>query len=406
LRPVRYFFPVFLVLFLGIGACAQWFAREHGEPLRLTRTAFSELEGWAQFNPSATVEAFARSCRLWANRDNTENLGGAGYGGRLADWRAACGGAVRGTHDAGQARAFFEQHFVPYRVGEGSKEEGLFTGYYEPLLRGSRRPHGRYRTPLYGKPKDLVVADLELFGKRWAGQRLTGRIRDGKFVPYPTRAEISRFGLAEAKPILYVDDPLDAFFLHVQGSGRVVLGDGKMLRVVYAGQNGHTYTAIGKVLLERGALSRDEVSMQTIRTWLMANPEVMQEVMDANASYVFFEEREIGDPALGPPGAEGVALTPEASLAVDRKFHALGVPVWVETVVPKPNPLNGERSFRQLLIAQDTGGAIRGAARGDIFWGFGEHAEEIAGRMKSRGRMAVLVPKELAARLGERASFR
>ncbi|MGQ0740742.1 MAG: murein transglycosylase A [Alphaproteobacteria bacterium] len=406
MRQARYIFPVFLVLLLGIGACAEWFARERAEPLRLTRLTFGELDGWAQTDPRAALEAFARSCRLRATRAGEQKLAGAGYAGTGADWRVACAGIPENPRDAGLARTFFEARFVPYRIAVGRNAEGLFTGYYEPLLRGSRRLHGRYRTALYAPPKDLVIADLGLFRENWAGQRITGRIQNGKFVPYLTRAEISRFGLAQAEPIVYVDDPVDAFFLHIQGSGRVVLDDGKVLRAAYAGQNGHTYTAIGKVLIERGALSRDQVSMQSIRAWLKSNPQAMQDVLDANASYVFFEETEIGDPALGPAGAEGVALTPEASLAVDRRYHPLGVPVWVETVAPDPAAGNRERQFNRLLVAQDTGGAIKGAVRGDVFWGFGDLAAEIAGQMKSHGSLTVLLPKEIASRLGEGATFR
>jgi membrane-bound lytic murein transglycosylase A len=307
--------------------------------------------------------------------------------------------------DAASVRAFFEANFVPYSVGAGREHEGLFTGYYEPLLRGSRTLHGAFKTPLYGVPDDLVSADLGLFKDSLKGQRIAGRVESGALVPYLTRAEITRFGLAGAAPIVYVDDPVDAFFLHIQGSGRVKLDDGTWLRAVYAGQNGHPYTAIGRVLADRGAIARDQVSMQSIRAWLAKHPKEMQNVLDANPSYVFFAEKPLGDPKFGAEGAEGVALTPGASLAVDRKVHALGVPVWLETTAPDADPKEPDHPFQQLLVTQDTGGAITGSVRGDVYWGFGADAASIAGRMKGKGRMVILLPKEVAARLGGRAEY-
>jgi membrane-bound lytic murein transglycosylase A len=373
--------------------------------LRLEATSFSDLDGWNVSDPSAALAAFARSCSSRASRPADEALGGAGYGGKAGDWRTACLDADKKPVDAAAARAFFESRFVPYRVAAGREREGLFTGYYEPLLHGSRRQHSHYQTPLYGTPADLVSVDLGMFREQLKGQRIAGRVENGRLVPYQTRAEIARFGLARAKAFVYVDDPIDAFFLQIQGSGRVMLDDGTTLRAVYAGQNGHPYTAIGKVLIERGALDRQNVSMPAIRAWLKAHPDDMQRVLDADASYVFFAEKEIGDPTLGAEGAEGVALTPGASLAVDHTIHAYGVPVWLETTAPDADAAKPDAEFRRLLVTQDTGGAITRPVRGDVYWGFGEDAGDIAGRMKSHGRMTILLPKEVAARLGAHAEF-
>ncbi len=373
--------------------------------MRLDAASFSDLDGWETNNPSAALAAFARSCSARATRPGTERLGGVGYGGIAGDWHAACAGVNEKLANAAAARAFFESRFVPYRVAAGREREGLFTGYYEPLLHGSRTSHGVYQTPLYGLPADLVTVDLGLFREQLKGQRIAGRVENERLVPYQTRGEIARFGLTSAKAFVYIDDPIDAFFLQVQGSGRVTLDDGTTLRAVYAGQNGHPYTAIGKVLIEKGALVRENVSMPAIREWLKAHPDEMQSVMDVDASYVFFAEKPVGDPALGAEGAEGVALTPGASLAVDHTIHAYGVPAWVETNAPDADAGKPDVAFRHLLILQDTGGAITGAVRGDVYWGFGPDAGAIAGRMKSRGRMTILLPKEIAARLGAHAEF-
>jgi len=388
-----------------LASCASWFAAPKQRPLRLEAISFSDLDGWNASDPRAAFDALARSCAVLAKRPDGEGLGGAGYGGKTGEWRSACAGTRKKMTDAAAARAFFETNFIPYSVAVGREHEGLFTGYYEPLLRGSRMLHDPYSTPLYGVPGDLVSADLGLFKDSLKGQRVTGRVENGALVPYLTRAEITRFGLANAAPIVYVDDPVDAFFLHVQGSGRVKLDDGTWLRAVYAGQNGHAYTAIGKVLMDRGALPRDEVSMQSIRAWLAKHPKEMQSVLDANPSYVFFAEKPLGDPKFGAEGAEGVALAPGVSLAVDRNIHALGVPMWLETTAPDADPKKPDAEFHQLLVAQDTGGAITGPVRGDVYWGFGADAASIAGRMKSKGRMVILLPKDVAAHVGERVEY-
>jgi membrane-bound lytic murein transglycosylase A len=332
-------------------------------------------------------------------------LGGVGYAGRIADWDTPCRQAAELQPTGSEsARAFFESAFVPYRLSETSPE-GLFTGYFEPELRGSRARHGPYQTPLYGVPPDLVMIDRGIF--RDSNTPMMGGMMMAmmmRFVPYPARAEIVREGIPAA-PLFYVDNPIDAFFLQVQGSGRIVLDDGTVVRAAYAGQNGWPYTAIGAVLLERGELTREEISLQSIRGWLQAHPDEAETVLDTNESYVFFSEQPIGDPDLGALGAEGVPLTPGASLAVDRSVHPLGVPVWLEGSVPDADASRPDRPLNALLVMQDTGGAIRGVVRGDVYWGYGAEAESIAGRMNHPGRLTVLLPRALAARLGSRAQF-
>jgi membrane-bound lytic murein transglycosylase A len=375
-------------------------------PLTLTVASFAGLSEWAASDPQAGLEAFRRSCGEIQDKAADAPLGGVGYAGTIADWGTACRqAAALQSADPGTARAFFESAFVPYRVSQASTD-GLFTGYFEPDLKGSRTRHGPYQTPLYGVPPDLVMIDRDIFrdslnAPMGMGMMMAMMMR---FVPYPARAEIVRDGVP-APPLFYVDDPIDAFFLQVQGSGRIMLDDGTVVRAAYAGQNGWPYTAIGAVLLERGELTREEISLQSIRGWLEAHLDEAETVLDANESYVFFSEQPIGDPILGALGAEGVPLTPGASLAVDRSVHALGVPVWLEGSAPDADTSRPDRPLNALLVMQDTGGAIKGAVRGDVYWGYGAEAGSIAGRMRHQGRMTVLLPRAIAERLGSRAQF-
>lgn len=359
--------------------------------LTLEPTTFGKLDGWRDDHQAAALAAFLNSCPALlesgvAVRSATE---GAGFG-AAADWKTLCEDArTIPAGDDAKARDFFERRFTPYAAGDNGEREGLFTGYYVPELRGSKTESGRYRVPLHRVPGDLVTADLGLFSDELAGRTVVGRVEKNRFVPYAARADIDAGALkGRDLEILYVDDPVDAFFLHIQGSGRVVLEDGGTVNVGYAGVNGRPYVAIGRELIARGAMAKEDVTMQSIRAWLAAHPDQAEEIMAANPSYVFF--RVIDGPF--PIGGEGVALTPERSLAVDRRFIAYGIPLWLET---EPG-VEGEKPLARLMIAQDTGGAIKGPVRGDVFWGFGRKAGEIAGRMKDEGRYYLLLPKSAA----------
>lgn len=360
-------------LLIALAALAFWMLRRprgEGQDGRvLTPATFADLPGWEEDDPSEALAAFLRSCRKMES--------------------AVCEAAAR----AGSARTFFETHFQPFAVSDGGDPEGLFTGYYEPQLLGSRQRSDRYRVPLYIRPPDLVMVDLGDFREELEGQRIAGRVEEGDLVPYPDRRAIEGGALSGRElELVWVDDAVDAFFLQIQGSGRVRLDDGSdagsEMRVGYAAQNGHPYFAIGKDLVERGALRREEVSMQSIRRWLEKNPDLADDVMARNASYVFFEELK----GEGPLGAQGVPLTPGRSLAVDRKHWTLGTPMWLDALAPAPREGEPDRPLRRLMIAQDTGGAITGVVRGDVFWGHGDEAAEVAGRMKHPGRMWVLLP--------------
>ncbi len=371
--------------------------------LTMDMVNFADLEGWNSSDPRLALDAFRRSCAAILDKAADVSLGGVGYAGTVGEWSYACRQAADGgVLTINAARKYFEAEFVPVRLSKSGDSAGFFTGYYEPELRGSRIRHGAYQTPIYGVPSDLVTVNGAVLRDLEAGSSFASRMMMSmmmmRYVPYPARAEIEREGIP-AQPLFYVDDPIDAFFLQIQGSGRVALDDGTVVRAAYAGQNGQPYTAIGAVLLERGELVSEEISLPAIRSWLIAHPDQARDVMDANESYVFFSEKPIGDPREGSVGAEGVALTPGASLAVDRSYHALGVPIWLEGSAPDPDPKKQDRVFDRLLIAQDTGGAIVGPLRGDVYWGVGPDAAAIAGRMKNAARMTVLLPRVVAAHI-------
>jgi membrane-bound lytic murein transglycosylase A len=343
----------------------------------LSPASFDELPGWRDDDLGQVWGAFRASCRALRFREH---------------WRAVCERANgMEAPDAAAVRAFLETSFVPYRVANGDgATQGLVTGYYEPRLRGSRARRTPYLHPLYAPPEDLLVIDLAAVAPETKNMRLRGRLDGRRVVPYFSRAEIEN-GVAtqvNGKEIVYVDDPIEAFFLQIQGSGRVRLDSGEELRIGYADQNGHAYQSIGRYLIDKGELTPGEASMQGIQAWARANPARLGELLNQNPSYVFFRELPPAD--SGPIGALGVPLTAERSIAVDPRFVPLGAPVYLATTRP-----NSDVPLERLVIAQDTGGAIRGAVRADFFWGTGPEAGALAGRMRQQGRMWVLLPKDM-----------
>ncbi len=342
----------------------------------LRPVAFKELPGWDKDAMRESWPAFIASCDVLVKK---------------VEWKEPCLIArdVNAREDAA-IRQFFEAFFVPHQVrnADGS-DTGLVTGYYEPLLHGARKRGGAFQTPLHRTPDDLLTVDLASVYPELKGMRLRGRLQANKVVPYPSRAELMKSGGLDGKELLWVDDPIEAFFLQVQGSGRVQLADGgATVRLAYADQNGHPYKSIGKYLVDRGDMTLDQASAQGIKIWYAAHPERRQELLNANPSYVFFKEEQLLDPKKGPKGALGVPLTPMRSIAIDSAILPLGVPVYLATTQP-----NSTAVLQRLMMAQDTGGAIKGAVRADYFWGFGAEAGEKAGRMKQRGMMWVLLPK-------------
>lgn len=329
---------------------------------------------WQDDTVSETWSAFLRSCATLVKR---------------TAWHAVCSeAATMGAPDDAATRAFFELRFQPWQATqEDGGSEGMVTGYYEPLLKGDRVRTARARFPLYAAPDDLVSVELASVYPELKGLRLRGRLVGNKLLPYPTRKDIETAGNGfKGQPIAWAEDPVDLFFLQIQGSGRIELPDGSHMRVGYADQNGHPYLSIGKLLVERGELKLEQASMQGIKNWGAKNPDKLPGLLASNPSFVFF--RELPGNLPGPLGALGVPLTGGRSIAVDPRFIPLGAPVFLATTQP-----NSALPLNRLVMAQDTGSAIRGGVRADFFWGFGDKAGELAGRMKQRGRMWVLLPR-------------
>jgi len=361
----------------------------------LAPASFDDLPGWREDALDGAMGALRASCRAL----RFQNV-----------WREACAAADPiGPENAEALRHYLEANFVPHRVANpDGATQGLVTGYYEPLLRGSRERRGPYRFPLYAPPDDLLVIDLAAINPDLKNMRLRGRLDGRRVVPYFSRAQIeSGVAPVAGKEIAWVDDAIEAFFLQIQGSGRIQLESGEFLRIGYADQNGHPYRSVGRYLIERDELKPNEASMDGIKAWARANPSRVDEMLNANPSYVFFREAPARagehDPAIegsgsttdgpgvtasGPVGALGVPLTPRRSIAVDPRHIPLGAPVFLSTTWP-----NSDASLARLMFAQDTGGAIRGPVRADFFWGFGAEAGALAGKMRQPGMMWVLLPR-------------
>ena len=380
---------------LALAACVQPPpALEGPVTMTLSPVGFDRLPGWREDHPAEALPAFLAGCAaMQASPD--QGLGGSGEagsrGGSPQSWQPACTAARALPPGDEAARSFFEAYFQPWAIAGNGNPTGLFTGYYEPEVRGARSPGGPYRVALLGRPTDMVQADLGAFLPELKGRNITGRLDRGRLVPYWDRAAIEAGALERQRlGLLWLTDPVDAFVLQIQGSGRVVLPEGRVVRVSYAGQNGRPYVPIGRVLAQRGQIPLDQVSMQSIRAWLDAHPAEAAEVMNQNPSFVFFREVIGVRPDEGPPGALGASLTPGRSVAVDRAFIPLGAPLWLDTT----DPVSGSR-LQRLVLAQDLGGAIKGPVRADFFWGWGKEAEEKAGRMREQGQDFVLLPRGL-----------
>lgn len=355
--------------------------------LEIDLTTIDRLPGWKGDDHSQALPALLKSCEKITALSPDRALGAKPEFGRVADWAPICAAAalIRPGNRT-EARYFFESRFTPYLARNAAKTKGLFTGYYEPELRGAWKPDPVFRHPIYARPKDLISVDLGKFRAEWRGQHIAGRVAGNEFAPYATRADI-HLGALKGKrlELMWVDSAIDAFFLHIQGSGRVVFADGSSVRIGYAGRNGHRYTPIGRELVALGAIPADKVSLQTIQEWLAANPLAGTEMMERNKSFIFFRIMN----EAGPVGAQGVVLTPGRSLAVDNAFVPLGLPIWLATTEPGPS----KKPLRRLVIAQDTGSAIKGPVRGDLFFGFGTQAGVRAGRMRESGSYYLLLPK-------------
>ncbi|MGV3741429.1 MAG: murein transglycosylase A [Burkholderiaceae bacterium] len=337
---------------------------------------FASLPGWAQDDLREAWPAFMASCEVLVKKP---------------EWVEPCQIARDvNAADLNAVRVFFEAFFLPYQVvNPDGSDTGLATGYYEPLLQGVRKRTGRFQTPLHRVPEDLVTIELASLYPELKGMRLRGKLKGDRVLPYPSRGELMQSNALAGKEIVWVDDPIEALFLQIQGSGRVQLVDTKeTVRLAYADQNGHPYKSVGRYLVEKGEMTLDRASAQAIKAWAKANPARVPELLAANPSYIFFKEEKVGAPDQGPKGALGVPLTPLRSIAVDPQHIPLGAPVFLSTTWP-----SSARQLERLVLAQDTGSAIKSPVRADYFWGYGHQAGEKAGKMKQKARMWILLPR-------------
>jgi membrane-bound lytic murein transglycosylase A len=376
--------PGIAALVLGAAAAAliAWWWLRLGPPvddeaIRFVAVGFDAIPGWAEDDHAAALGAYLRSCGRAKD----------------ADAKRACetAAALEPATDNDAARKFFETHFIPHVV-EGTASTGFVTGYYEPVIDGSRKKDARFTVPVLARPDDLVTLKSDIERARF-NDEITGARREGEaLVPYHTRGEIVDGALAgRGLELLYLEDPVELFFLQVQGSGVVRLPDGTQVRLGFAAKNGHPYTSIGKLLVARGEGTPKDLGMNGLKAWLRADEKRGKALMNENKSYVFFRVLDDEEGKDGPVGAQGVALSQGRSLAVDAAYHRLGVPIFV--AAPALADESG-KPFRRLMVAQDVGSAIRGPERGDIFWGTGEAAGVIAGGTRADARFFVLMPKD------------
>jgi membrane-bound lytic murein transglycosylase A len=348
---------------------------------RLDMVQWSQVPGWSQDAVTEAWPVLLASCAAKMP----------------ADWRAPCAAASSiSREDANAQRKWLESSLSAWRITtqvpgrkETAVESGRITGYYEPVLNGARTRGGAYQTPLYAVPDDLLTIELGDLYPALKGERVRGKLQGKRVVPYPERAQLADGKALAGKELVWVDSAIDAFFLQIQGSGRIQLTDGTTVRMAYADVNGQPYKAVGRALVEKGDLTLEQSNSTNIRQWLADHPDRQAEVLNFNPSVVFFREEKITDPSLGPRGAQGVPLTAGRSVAIDPRIVPLGAPLFLVTT----DPVNGQ-PLRHLVVGQDTGGAIRGAIRADLFFGSGTEAGERAGRMRADGQMWLLWPKD------------
>jgi len=360
--------PASLFLALIITGCSQKESKLETLPeiskAKLKKIEFKELEGFYEDDLTFAFNVFKKDCKRAKRYDLFKNV-------------------CQKANTFSNASQFFNENFTPYELyNNDGTNQGLITGYYEPLLQGSRTKSEKYKYPIYKTPKDMLTIDLSKAYPELKKYRLRGKIVNGKVIAYDDREALNR--RSDLEPIVYVDDEIDLFFLQIQGSGKVRLDSGELINVGYASQNGHKYHAIGRTLYKEGLLKKEDLSLQGIKKYLKQNPKRVEEILNKNRSYVFFVERE-----NSATGALGTQLVGGRNLAVDRKYIPLGMPVFINT----KNTVSGDKIDR-LMVAADVGGAIKGQIRADFYYGYGENAELWAGGMKDRGRLTILVPNK------------
>lgn len=361
--------------------------------------SFDGLAGWdkADFRPS--LKAFQVSCAVFLRQPENKEVGTKAIPLKVKDWYPACRAALKLSNPTdAEAKTYFETWFNPGRFYDENPIEGLFTGYYVPVFDGSLKRTDEFPVPMYGLPRNWVTFRLSDFDENAPDRKVVGRVEGHHIYPFHTRAEINRGAIERFAPVIvWVRNQVDRLFLEIQGSGLIKLPSGREIFIGYAGQNGAAYTSIAGVLIRRGEMTTDNASMQNIRAYFKAHPDEMQGIINENKSFVFFQKQQVA----GARGAQGVFLTPGYSLAVDRAWVPLGTPLWLQTTRPDETT-KAQVPLERLFIAQDTGGAIKGPVRGDVFWGGGDAAGEIAGRMKNKGMYWIMLPR--ATPRGENAA--
>lgn len=352
-------------------------------------SSFKQMPAWDNHGHAAYLAAFTNQCPS-SGPDYLSKSKSTPQG--LAEACAKARAFLQPSVDNAKARQFIESHFEVWQFQkEDGGKDGLLTGYFEPLLKGSRKKNGPYIAPLWGVPKDLITVELAGLFPELEGKRVRGRVVGNKLVPYHDRQSWENSASKTETPLVWIDNKLDAFLLQVQGSGRVQLPNGDMMRLSYADQNGHPYKAIGRVLVQRGELTTEQATIPGIAAWAEKNPQALDELLNSNPSVVFFTENKRLNPHEGPVGALGIPLTGELSLAVDRRRVPYGSMVWVDS----SNPITG-KPIQKGMLAQDTGGAITGRVRADFYWGTGKEAGQAAGLTRQPLKMWLIWPKGLA----------
>jgi len=359
---------VFFAIALFFSCCKKEIVKKpHISNANLYKTSWDDIDGFYKDNLDLSLEVFKKDCQRAKRYKNLKEV-------------------CEASQNTTSGKEFFTSNFTPYQlISEFKDETGLITGYYEPLLFGSLTKSENYPYPIYKTPSNLLTIDLSSIYPELKRYRLRGKVVGNKVVPYSSREELEENEKEHLEPICYVDNKIDLFFLQIQGSGKVKLEDGTLLNIGYSQQNGRAYYAVGRKLIEEGYIKKEDISLQTIKAWLEKNPQRIDEILNLNDSYVFFRNS-----SKSATGSLGVELVANRNLAVDRGYIPLGFPVFINTTDPVTN-----KKIDQLMVAADTGGAIKGEIRADFFFGYGKEAEKKAGKMKQKGKLYILIPNNI-----------
>ncbi|MCL9682716.1 murein transglycosylase A [Legionella maioricensis] len=383
-----------LLALIALGISAWWF---WSPKPAFRQVSFNQLPGWETGEFKKSLLTFQTSCRAFIKQDPEQVVGTDQINLQVKDWQPACRAALKiNPVIEKSAKLFFQKWFAPVEFYDNKPVKGLFTGYYLPLIKGSYTKSAQFSVPIYETPSNLVNVDLGLFIPDLKNRKLVGRIVGNKILPFYTREQINQGAIKDtARVLVWINSPVDRLFLEIQGSGIIELEDGKRIYVGYDAQNGAPYTPIAGVLIKKGVMTKHNASMQGIKKYFKAHPKEMDKVINQNKSFVFFRLLSL-EAALG---SQGVALTPGYSLAIDREWIPMGAPLWLSTSRPDSKNPDTSKPMQRLMVAQDTGGAIRGKVRGDVFWGGGDKATLIAGHMKNEGHYWLLLPRHALSRL-------